>query len=228
MNKYYENFYDDIAKSRGKDDDISGIDEYRMDLFLDMIKDYKKTKKKQNISILDVGPRNAWLKKFIDSYDLEINYVCIDISQYYVDLMKKEGINAYQGDIIKKTSFNDRTFDIIVMGEILEHIPDTYSALEECKRILKTDGIIIGSVPNVWNVGNMIRIFLRKDTDSSGEHIHYFDKYHIRNLFKLLDFKIIRIWSGPFSYSLSKFYRINNFMADLTNTGTNVFFNIKK
>jgi SAM-dependent methyltransferase len=42
----------------------------------------------------------------------------------------------------------DRTFDVAVLNEVLEHVPDDVKALSEVHRILKDDGTLIVFAPN--------------------------------------------------------------------------------
>jgi len=217
----YDEFYNHLAKEHGEDNELHCIDKYRMRVFAKIIN-------KSDIKVLDVGSRNAWLKNELHLNKNNVDYTCLDISEHYVKLMKCNNVNAHLGDICKKTKFKKESFDIIILGEILEHLPNTGLALEECNRLLKKNGKIIGTVPNVWNIGNFVRVLFRKDTEPSGQHIHFFDKYHLRNLFKIQGFKDINVWSEPFSYSLCKFKKTNLLLSKITGLSTNIFFEVKK
>lgn len=46
--------------------------------------------------------------------------------------------------------FADNSFDKIVCSEVLEHIPDYASALQEIERVLKPGGLFCASVPRRW------------------------------------------------------------------------------
>lgn len=227
MESNTKSLHEKNANNRGIDNNIVGVDLYRMNEFVKKISN--KSLGMKHIKILDIGSRNGWLKRTLDKFEnINIRCVTLDISDHYVDLMKKDGIEAYQGDICDKTIFKDNIFDIIVMGEIIEHLPDTRKALLECRRILKKDGIIIGSVPNVWNVGNLIRVLFRKDTDTAHEHVHFFDKHHLRNMFEACGYRNFSIDIDQFSCSFAKFPKLNSVLAKLTNTGTHLLFEINR
>jgi 2-polyprenyl-3-methyl-5-hydroxy-6-metoxy-1,4-benzoquinol methylase len=46
----------------------------------------------------------------------------------------------------------DGRFDVILAGDVLEHLPDPLSVLRRCKSILRADGALVLSVPNVAHV----------------------------------------------------------------------------
>ncbi len=82
--------------------------------------------------------------------------------------------------------FPDKSFDVIVCSEVLEHIPDFGAALKECARLLKPGGRLAVTVPRYWPEwinwaleeryhnapGGHVRIFrrgaLRKAVESAG------------------------------------------------------------
>jgi SAM-dependent methyltransferase len=54
--------------------------------------------------------------------------------------------NAVLGDI-EAMPFTDGQFGTVVCTEVLEHVPDPRLALREIRRVLRPDGLLIGSVP---------------------------------------------------------------------------------
>lgn len=83
--------------------------------------------------------------------------------------------------------FPDRCFNLVICSEVLEHIPDYQTALDEVYRVLKPGGTLAVSVPRAWpewicwklspdgyaaTPGGHIRIFrsgpLRRDIERRG------------------------------------------------------------
>lgn len=73
----------------------------------------------------------------------------------------------HQGDIQNLSFLADRSIDLLVSFETLEHISNTVSFIEEAARILKPGGRFIISVPNRWVDKN--------DEDPSPWHLHVYD-----------------------------------------------------
>jgi 2-polyprenyl-3-methyl-5-hydroxy-6-metoxy-1,4-benzoquinol methylase len=116
-----------------------------------------------------------------------------------------EGIDPnYESEFVKpvsilKTDYKDDTFDIVLLLDVLEHISysDQYIALKEIKRILKSDGLLIMSVPNLANLTSRIKFFLfgklsRGDKDYNHIGERPFPEY--KSLLELQNFKIEKIY----------------------------------
>lgn len=76
----------------------------------------------------------------------------IDISEKYLTVAKKHITDdrvELQKASIYELPYPDNTFDMIVSSEVMEHLPDDAKALKELKRVLKKDGTIIITVPNL-------------------------------------------------------------------------------
>lgn len=54
--------------------------------------------------------------------------------------------------------FTSNSLDIVVAGEIIEHLYDTGDFLEEIKRVLKPEGKLIITTPNLAPLANRARI----------------------------------------------------------------------
>lgn len=60
----------------------------------------------------------------------------------------------------QQTPFGDDSFDVVILLEVLEHVPDERVLLQEISRILKPEGILILSTPHkglfwFWDIGNI-------------------------------------------------------------------------
>lgn len=94
----------------------------------------------------------------------------------------------------------DESFDVIVLAEVIEHLLHPIAALQECHRILKDDGRLILTTPNMASLKNIISIlFLGKLTysaepDAVDYHGHVCDYWfkRIKDVVEKAEFKIKR------------------------------------
>jgi SAM-dependent methyltransferase len=56
---------------------------------------------------------------------------------------------AMRGDA-RTLPFADRTFAVVVLSEVLEHIPDDRLVIAEAARVLRTGGVLAVTVPRWW------------------------------------------------------------------------------
>ena len=52
---------------------------------------------------------------------------------------------------IENMTYPDNSFDLVLHSETLEHVHEPAKAVEECRRIVKPDGLIIFTVPVIWS-----------------------------------------------------------------------------
>ena len=73
--------------------------------------------------------------------------------------------------------FADGYFDCIMMGDVLEHLVDPWSALKKLMRLLHPDGTVVASVPNIRNLG-----IIKKLLEGSWTYEEWgiLDKTHLR------------------------------------------------
>lgn len=84
--------------------------------------------------------------------------------------------NSRVEDVISK--LEDNYYDIIFFNDVLEHLIDPEQVLKEFKSKLTHDGIIITSVPNVRNLGNLYNLIIKRDWEYVESGI--LDSTHLR------------------------------------------------
>ena len=131
-------------------------------------------------------------------------------------------------DITKRIEFDDNSFDVVVLGEVIEHVPDPDFVLAEISRILKRDGRLIVSTPNVASWANRILVpllgiqplFTETSTKQNvgrrlkvlgqGEkvqgHLKVFTARSLKETIELNDFKVMSLSGSTFFFpSLLKY-----------------------
>lgn len=89
----------------------------------------------------------------------------------------------------KKFLFKDKTFDKIIMTEVLEHLKEEDFVLREIHRTLKNKGYLIISVPKFrwYKIFSPITLF---------QHLREYNEYKIKEVLKKNKFKIDRLFVG--------------------------------
>ena len=96
----------------------------------------------KEVSILDVGGGAGLILKGVtsylqDRYSLSVRKQALDLSPGMLQEQQKNNpdlVQAYQEDITH-TSLADKSIDLTLMIDVLEHVPDPAAALQELKRI---------------------------------------------------------------------------------------------
>jgi 2-polyprenyl-3-methyl-5-hydroxy-6-metoxy-1,4-benzoquinol methylase len=76
--------------------------------------------------------------------------VCMDISEAAVMACRERGLEAHRGAIGEAPlPFDDNSFDVVHMAEVIEHLPHPDRAMDEVRRILRPHGHLVISTPNL-------------------------------------------------------------------------------
>src|ERR1700685_3045005 len=76
-------------------------------------------------------------------------YVGVDISRAAIEQARKRGLNARVLAVNGRLPFDDRSFDLAVSIEVLEHMFAPQFALAEIRRVLRPGGTVYVTVPNL-------------------------------------------------------------------------------
>jgi len=81
-------------------------------------------------------------------------------------------------------------FDVIILGDILEHLVNPWDALNKISKYLRGGGIIISSIPNFLYYKNLFTVVIRADFKYQDQgildktHLRFFCKKNIIELFE--------------------------------------------
>jgi len=153
--------------------------------------------------ILILGAGTARDTKFL----IKNNTVfAIDYSSEAVKFLKNLGIRAFKSDLNKRINFKEKSFDIIIAKDILEHLENPSILGFEIQRLLKTDGYAVINIPNHFFLPMRLRIMFGKNliwktidhnhTKQFKEwdymHIKYFTWKGFQEFLKVHKFKIVK------------------------------------
>lgn len=135
--------------------------------------------------VLDLGCRFGALTAF---YAKGNNVVGVDIDrEALVHAAEGLGIETVWADLDDPLPFADDEFDVVVIGEVLEHIREPQRLLGEARRVLQTDGRLVGSTPNGFRLKNRLRFLAGRHPEPDPTHLHIFSPDDVRAL--LADFE---------------------------------------
>lgn len=161
---------------------VDGVDKPRVTFILKTIPD-------NNLKVLDLG---CWDGSYAIRYKKKTNVVYgIESSVTAAAKARSKGVIVEQGDFMEKTFFNGHKFDVVIAGEIIEHVFDTDLFLEKIRKLLKDNGTLILTTPNVASLPRRILLLLginpileyRVVVNATAGHIRYFT---FSDMYKLL------------------------------------------
>lgn len=98
--------------------------------------------------LLDIGCGKMPYKKMIQEESTINSYIGVDIEN-----------KLYQGEINpdyfwdgKNLPFQSNEYECAMLIEVLEHVPEPIQVLKEAARILKSDGVLLITVPFLWTL----------------------------------------------------------------------------
>jgi 2-polyprenyl-3-methyl-5-hydroxy-6-metoxy-1,4-benzoquinol methylase len=92
------------------------------------------------------------------------------------------GIQALWADLDDPLAFLDATFDVVVIGEVLEHIREPQRLLDQAHRVLRPGGTLVGSTPNGFRLKNRLRFLAGRHPEDNPTHLHLFSPTDVREL----------------------------------------------
>ena len=211
---------------------LSLINNPRIKIMLDIVNKLDL----HNKNIFDIGCYDGTFLSLIKNRDN--NFYGIDASDYAVRKAREKGINVkkFFFDDKSKIPFRKSFFDLIIAGEIIEHIYDTDFFLDEIYRLLKRDGSFILSTPNLASFGRRLMLLLglnpiievSPNEENSSGHIRYFVKNTLVTLLIKHKFKIINLRSDVVNFDKNGSYKSKVLAKLLPSLGQSIICFCKK
>lgn len=151
------------------------------------------------LRVLDLGCRSGALTR---AYAEGNQVVGIDVDRVALDEAAKLGIETRWADVEEPLAFEDDTFDVVVAGELLEHLREPAHVVDEARRVLRPGGRLVGSVPNAYRLKNRARFLLGTPPERDPTHLHMFRPADVRAL--LTEFEDVEL-----RFVVGRFVRLN-------------------
>ena len=116
------------------------------------------------VKVLDVrGGAGLFLKGvsgYLTAKNIRVEQYALDLSRKMLEIQKRNNPDIkeiFEGSI-EKTSFEDKEIDLVLMIDVIEHVPDAVAALKELRRISKYAIFKVPLENNLYyNVLNLIK-----------------------------------------------------------------------
>lgn len=136
--------------------------------------------------VLDIGGGQfALLVRELHGSEPEV----VDIDSRYRASLDSAGIAFHHLDLIKDVFFFERPFDLIVMCEVIGHVPvPPHLIFEKLGAVLKSGGRLALTTPNLFRFRNVVRMamgkpiftaFVLPSKDRPSGHFTEYDQLHL-------------------------------------------------
>jgi SAM-dependent methyltransferase len=167
--------YEEHHRKRRDEGDFVFVPE-RVPLFVEAIGRGKR--------VLDLGCRSGALTRHF----LEGNAVVgLDVDEVALEKARALGIEPVQADVEQPLPFEDGAFDAVVAGELFEHLQFPDALVAEIQRVLRREGVLVGSVPNAYRVQSRLRFLRGRPPEDDPTHLRMFSPREMRALLSGFD-----------------------------------------
>ncbi|MFM9903386.1 MAG: class I SAM-dependent methyltransferase [Pyrinomonadaceae bacterium] len=105
--------------------------------------------------LLDVPAGEGALAQRLKKLGYDV--ACCDL---YPEIFRLDGVEIRSGNLDARLPYDDETFDCVVCVEGLEHIENPSNAISEFSRLMRADGRLVVSVPNILNIEERLKWLL--------------------------------------------------------------------
>ena len=171
--------------------------------------DFKRVEVNPGFRILDMGCGNG--RHTAAAYDLkDVIVIGADLNIKDLHMAEKrlkwhdnladhgDGGWSFSAADILALPFYDHSFDLVIVSEVLEHVPDHDLAVKEILRVLKPGSDLIVSVPRFWPERICWALSTRYHQVQGG-HVRIYTR---RQLEKLIQRHGAFKWAGHFAHAL--------------------------
>jgi 2-polyprenyl-3-methyl-5-hydroxy-6-metoxy-1,4-benzoquinol methylase len=160
-----------------------------MDLYIEKSLDYFSLVRKDLISlipknksnkILEIGAGGGYTLAAIKEMGLAVEVVGIELCDMPGTMQNHPGIDRMIIGNIEDLAldFPEDHFDVIICGDVLEHLVDPWAVVNKVNKYLKVGGIWIVSMPNIREFNTLLKIIFKGDFRY--EPMGILDKTHLR------------------------------------------------
>lgn len=172
---------------------------YAHNVYLELIEKYLPGKG----TLLDIGSGKGHLLQVARERGWMAQGYEID-DELAAGLTAKLGVSVRSGDFTK-LDWEDKSFDVVVMHQVFEHLKDPLSYLKSIRRILDDRGMLFIVIPNIQALAARVKFFLEKKGlrksnigayYDAAHHLFYFSPETLSGLLSRNGFDVLYMRSG--------------------------------
>ena len=128
-----------------------------------------------------------WLHAKIKNVAKEL--LGVDYLKSDVEKLQQKGFNIVCADVTRKINI-EKKFDVIVAGDIVEHLVNFEGFFDNLTRLLAPGGKVILSTPNPFYAGEFHYVSFKRSYLINPEHTCWIDPFAMKQLVSRFDFNI--------------------------------------
>lgn len=166
---------------------------------------------------LDVGCGNGQSVYWANKRGFEAEGV--EVNERTAEYAQSQGLKVFNG-FLEDAPLEKSFFDIVFLGELIEHVTDPRDMVKRCNTLLKTDGVLIITTPNIdclWSQ-TTLRLFYMFGIPWSSVtppyHLHQFNSKNLDMLVEKEGFVKIHEWYlriPPLKYELGMLHLLKRY-----------------
>ncbi|CAN5644187.1 hypothetical protein BH23PAT2_BH23PAT2_03850 [soil metagenome] len=149
----------------------------------------------ENSTVLDIGCSGG---NFGQELIKQKNCIVdgIEINRDDIDIARKKLRNVYELNIELNEININQEYDVLFMGDVIEHLADPVNALRKLKKLLKPEGVLVFSIPNITHMS--VRLMLLRGKIEYGKtglldetHLHFYNSIEIYRVLNTAGYKVV-------------------------------------
>jgi SAM-dependent methyltransferase len=92
----------------------------------------------------------------------------------------------------------DASADLLLLSELVEHLPDALPLLRECYRVLRPGGQIVVTTPNLWDIRRLLAPLVghQWSGDTDPTHVNLYTPRRLARELRAAGFRAVRWHTG--------------------------------